>query len=156
MLKTRALHLTIRGLFVFLLAGLLGTIAASDQAAATSNLAVTPSSITFPTTPVGGFSYDTVTISNTGDTADYLVTATASPDPPFFPTFGGTCNTSIDPNGRTYWIPAGGSCTFQWGYHPTTRPGKGRPPWTQTGTGTLFFDSGTTLAVSFTGQVSPH
>jgi hypothetical protein len=126
-----------------------------------SILTVSPTSLTFGPTPVGTFDYEIVTISNSGDAADYISTVnfpTATPDPPFFPTFGGSCNTSIDPNDpnqRNYWIPAGGSCTFQWGFHPTTRGG-GRPPWTATGSGTLSFDSGASFSIDFTGLSTPH
>jgi len=113
-------------------------------------LSVTPTAITFAPTVVGAFNYQLVTITNSGDAADYITTATASPNPPFFPTFGGTCNTSIDPNNnKNYYIPPGFSCTFQWGFHPE-KPGR-RP-----GTGTLFFDSGATLAVTFSGVATPH
>ncbi len=122
---------------------------------ASSNLTVSPTSLTFGPTPVGSFAYDIVTISNSGDADDYISTATATPDFPFFPTFTGTCNTSIDPNGRNYWIPAGSSCTFQWGFHPIKRGG-GRPPWTITGSGTLYFDSFAPISISFTGLSTPH
>lgn len=123
-----------------------------------SNLTVSPTSLTFGPVKVGTFAYAFVTISNSGDAADYISTATATPDPPFFPTFAGTCNTSIDPNDpnqRNYWIPAGGSCTFQWGFH-TTKRGGGRPPWTHTGSGTLYFDSAAPISIAFTGLATPH
>lgn len=125
--------------------------------AVASNLSVTPTSLTFGPTPVNTFVYDLVTISNSGDAADYIVTATPS-EGTFFATFGGTCNVSVDPtdpNQRNYWIPAGGSCTFQWGYHPTTRGG-GKPPWTQTGTGTLIFLNHAPISIPFTGLATPH
>lgn len=125
--------------------------------AAASNLSVTPTSLTFGPTPVNSFVYAMVTISNSGDAADYIVTATPS-EGTFFATFGGTCNLSIDPTDpaqRNYWIPAGGSCTFQWGYHPTTRGG-GRPPWTETGTGTLIFLNHASISIPLTGLATPH
>lgn len=110
-------------------------------------LSVSPTAVTFATVSVGAFDYQMVTITNSGDATDYISTATA--DAPFFPTFGGTCNTSIDPNDpnhRNYWIPAGSSCTFQWAFNPTTHPGK------YTGTGTLIFDVSSPLNVSLTGK----
>ena len=133
----------------------IGTSPSASVITASSNLTVSPTSLTFGPTPVGTFAYDIVTISNSGDADDYISTATATPDFPFFPTFGGTCNTSIDPNGRSYWIPAGSSCTFQWGFHPIKRGG-GRPPWTITGSGTLYFDSFAPISISFTGLSTPH
>ena len=122
-----------------------------------SNLSVSPTSLTFGPIAVNGFTFAMVTITNSGDAADYIATATPV-EGTFFATFGGTCNTSIDPSDplqRNYWIPAGGSCTFQWGFHPTTRGG-GRPPWTSTGSGTLFFDSHAPISISFTGLATPH
>lgn len=122
-----------------------------------SNLTVSPTSLTFGPIPVNSFVYAMVTITNTGDAADYIASATPV-EGTFFATFAGTCNTSVDPNDpleRNYWIPAGGSCTFQWGYHPTTRGG-GKPPWTQTGSGTLTFDSHAPISISFTGLATPH
>ncbi len=136
----------------------IGARSSASPTILSSNLTVSPTSLTFGPTPVGTFAYAIVTISNSGDAADYISTATATPDPPFFPTFAGTCNTSIDPNDpnqRNYWIPAAGSCTFEWGFHPTTHGG-GRPPWTHTGTGTLFFDSSPSLSIDFTGLATPH
>jgi hypothetical protein len=113
-------------------------------------LSVTPTAVTFDPTVVGGFNYQFVTITNSGDAADYITTATASPYPPFFATFAGTCNTSIDPNNQqNYYIPPGFSCTFEWGFNPA-KPGR-RP-----GTGTLVFQSGATLAVTFAGVATPH
>ena len=112
-------------------------------------LSVSPAAITFATVAPGEFDYQLVTVANTGDADDYIQTATATPDPPFFPTFGGTCNTSIGPDGVTnYFIPAGGSCTFQWGFHPA-RPGK------QTGTGTLVFVTSAPITVTFSAKSKP-
>lgn len=114
-------------------------------------LTVAPTSITFANTIVGDFDYQEVTITNAGDAADYLTTATPSAGT-FFTTFGGSCNLSIDPddpNQRNYWIPAGGSCTLQWAFNPS-KPGK------QTGTGTLVFDISPSVDVSLTGRGTKH
>jgi hypothetical protein len=108
-----------------------------------------PRPVDFGTTVVGEIAYQLVTIQNNGDADDYLSTATATD--PFFPTFGGTCNTSLDPLDPThnYRIPAGGSCTFQWGFNPT-HPGK------YNGTGTLQFEQSATLPVNFVGRGTKH
>ena len=116
---------------------------------ASSILSVSPSAVVFSNTTVGTFDYQMVTVSNTGTDGDYIATADAVPNPPFFPTFAGTCNTSIGPSGANYWIPAGESCTFQWGFHPS-KPGK------QSGVGTLSFASGATASVTLTGKGTPH
>jgi len=127
------------------------TTSAARRSAAVGGpvLSVSPTSVAFAPTPVGGFSYEIVTITNTGDATDFISSATPV-ESPFFATFGGTCNFSVDPiTGKNYYIPAGSSCTFQWGFNPS-RPGR------QTGTGTLNFESGATLTVSFTGRALPH
>ena len=135
----------------------IGARPGASQMVVSSILSVSPTSLSFGPTPVNTFAYAIVTISNTGDAADYI--AGASPvEGTFFATFAGTCNTSIDPNDpnqRNYSIPAGGSCTFQWGYNPTTRGG-GKPPWMQTGTGTLTFDSHAPISIPLTGLATPH
>jgi len=127
------------------------TTSAARRSAAVGGpvLSVSPTAVAFAPTPVGGFSYEIVTITNTGDATDFISSATPV-ESPFFATFGGTCNFSVDPiTGKNYYIPAGSSCTFQWGFNPS-RPGR------QTGTGTLNFESGATLTVSFTGRALPH
>ena len=117
--------------------------------ATAAGLTLSPTALTFAPTTVGDFDYQMVTITNGGAEAEYISTATTSGNPPFFPTYGGTCNFSVDETNKNYYIPAGESCTFQWGFHPA-RPGK------QMGTGTLYFDSGATLTVTFTGKGTPH
>jgi hypothetical protein len=127
------------------------TTSAARRSAAVGGpvLSVSPTTVAFAPTPVGEFSYEIVTITNTGDATDFISSATPV-ESPFFATFAGTCNTSIDPiSGKNYYIPPGFSCTFQWGFNPS-RPGR------QTGTGTLSFESGATLAVAFTGRGLPH
>jgi hypothetical protein len=112
-------------------------------------LSVSPTAVVFAPTPVGEFSYEIVTITNTGDATDFISSATPVASP-FFATFGGTCNFSVDPiSGKNYYIPPGSSCTFQWGFNPS-RPGR------QSVTGTLYFESGATLTVSLTGRALPH
>ena len=127
-----------------------------EPSIASSNLTVSPASLFFGPTAFGSFDYDIVTISNTGDAADYITTATATPDNTFFPTFAGTCNTSVDPDDpndppRNYYIPAGGSCTFQWGFSPPVR----RPRF-YAGSGTIYFDSGASLTITFGAFGIPH
>jgi hypothetical protein len=112
-------------------------------------LSVSPTALVFATTVVGDFAYGIVTVTNSGDAADYISTATADPNPPFFPTFAGTCNTSVDGNGQNYYIPAGTSCTFQWGFHPS-RAGR------VNGSATLSFQSGATLTIDLTGMGKPN
>jgi hypothetical protein len=127
------------------------TTSAARRSAAVAGpvLSVSPTTVAFPLTPVGGFSYEIVTITNTGDAPDFLTTATPG-EPPLYATFGGTCNLSIDPNTqKNYYIPAGSSCTFQWAFNPS-RAGR------QAATGTLIFESGATLTVLLTGRALPH
>jgi hypothetical protein len=127
------------------------TTSAARRSAAVGGpvLSVSPTTVAFAPTPVGVISYEIVTITNTGDATDFISSATPV-ESPFFATFAGTCNTSVDPiTLKNYYIPAGSSCTFQWGFDPS-RPGR------QTGTGTLNFESGATLTVSFTGRALPH
>jgi hypothetical protein len=146
MMKARGLSTVAAGALTVLV--LLTTTAARSTRTPGPVLSVSPSAITFATITAGEFDYQMVTITNSGDAGDYIQTATADPDPPFFPTFGGTCNTSIGPDGVTpYYIPAGGSCTFQWGFHPT-HPGK------RTGTGTLVFVTSAPIDVSLSGKAT--
>ena len=109
-------------------------------------ISVSPTSVGFANTVAGEFNYQMVTISNTGDADDYVSTA-APPEGTLFATFGGSSNFSVDPNDPThnYRIPANGSCTFQWGFHPP-HPGK------FTGTGTLTFENSPSITLSFTGK----
>lgn len=127
------------------------TTSAARRSAAVGGpvLSVSPTTVAFAPTPIGGFSYEIVTITNSGDATDFISSATPV-ESPFFATFAGGCNFSVDPiSGKNYYIPPGSSCTFQWGFSPG-RAGR------QTGTGTLSFESGATLTVSFTGRGLPH
>jgi len=127
------------------------TTSAARRSAAVSGpvLSVSPATVVFAPTPVGGFTYATVTITNSGDAADFISTATPV-EPPFFAPFAGTCNTSVDPiSGKNFYLLPGSACTFQWGFNPS-RAGR------QTATGTLYFESGATLTVSLIGRGLPH
>jgi streptogramin lyase len=106
-----------------------------------TGLTVTPASVVFADTASGTTnpSYALVTITNNGPGAQTLTTASATPDPPFFPTFGGTCNVQY-----AYTIPAGASCTFQFGFNP---PAAG----SYSGTGSISFSSGVVLNVALAG-----
>src|SRR4026209_2583443 len=102
--------------------GAFGTIAITTTAAFTRGrpavrvgpvLTYFPRPVDFGTTTFGEIAFELMTIQNTGDADDDLRTATATD--PFFPTFGGTCQTLVDPQNpaHNYRIPAGQSCTFQ-------------------------------------------
>ena len=114
------------------------------------SLTVAPTSLSFPNTPVGpdcpgaNCTYAMVTITNTGSGTEHLVGAAAGSYGPFWPTYGGTCNT---PN--MYFLPAGASCTFQWGFKPE-HPGRVRD------TGTINFESGESVSIELDGRGSPH
>jgi hypothetical protein len=88
---------------------------------------------------VGTITYGVVTITNTGASSEVLWTATA-PNPPFWPTWGGTCNSLL----LSKVVAADQSCTFQFGFHPTQ---KGRV----SGQGTLMFLSGANPTVQLKG-----
>lgn len=111
--------------------------------AQSSNLTVSPAVVVFPNTPVGtdcpgvNCTYAMVTITNNGSQTEQLVTAEA--DSPFWPTYGGTCNATY-----AYYLPAGESCTFQWGFKPV-HPGR------VVGVGTVSFKSGASVGVLLTG-----
>lgn len=90
-------------------------------------------------TRVGNITYGMVTITNRGSGAETLMSATA-PNPPFWPTWGGTCN--LPPINKV--IAPGRSCTFQFGFKPTQNGHV-------TGQGTITFQNGNTLTVQLTG-----
>ena len=120
-----------------------------SRAEANISMSVSPSAITFakatsgaPCSPGPGCTFAEVTVTNNGATTVTLTTASATPNPPFFPTFGGTCNVTY-----AYAIPAGASCTFQWGFRPV-KPGK------FAGTGTINFDNGDAVTVGLLGKAS--
>jgi hypothetical protein len=80
---------------------------------------------------------------NTASDAEHLVGATAG-EGPFWPTFGGTCNNQL-----LYYLPAGASCTFQWGFKPE-KLGQRRD------TGQISFESGASVSVELEGRGTPH
>jgi hypothetical protein len=111
-------------------------------------LSVSPTTLTFAPTVVGpecpgaNCTYGMVTITNNGTATEHLVGATAGA--PFWPTYGGTCNT---PN--MYLLAPGESCTFQWGFKPE-HPGQAH------GTGQISFESGQSVSVQLDGRGTPH
>ena len=117
----------------------------ADTALASASLTVSPSEVSFANTAVGSVcpgancSYAIVTITNTGTQTERLVGAKGDPSPPFWPTFGGTCNVKF-----LYLIPPKTSCTFQWGFKPQ-EPGKAK------GSGSISFESGAAVNVVLTG-----
>ncbi len=130
------------------IAGSLALIPAVHAAHASGSVTLSPAILTFPNAVVGGpcqgsgCTYAEVTVANNTDATVTLVTATASAN--FFPTYGGTCNVP-----DAFSIPAGASCTFQWGFKPA-RPGM------SAGTGTITFGDGETPSVLLVGSGSPH
>ena len=117
----------------------------AETATAAAALTVSPSEVSFANTAVGATcpgvncSYAMVTVTNTGTSNERLVGAKADPTPPFWPTFGGTCNVKF-----LYVIPPKASCTFQWGFKPTAA-GKAK------GSGTITFESGASVNVVLVG-----
>jgi hypothetical protein len=114
-------------------------------------LSVSPTTLTFSPTPVGpecpgaNCTYEIVTITNNGTATEHLIGASAgTPGPPFWPTYGGTCNM---PN--LYVLPPGESCTFQWGFKPE-HPGHVQA------TGQISFESGQSVSVELDGRGTPH
>jgi hypothetical protein len=89
---------------------------------------------------VGTLTYKIVRATNTGTSTEVLVSASAT-NPPFWPTWGGTCNISW----AARVLAPGQSCTFQFGFHPTARG-------TVLGVGTLYYLSGTTATVRLRGR----
>ncbi len=122
--------------FLFLAIASLFTTNALAQ---TSNLTVSPSVVVFSDTPVGAISYAEVTITNNGSNAE-PITGAEPANAPLWATWGGTCNVIY---GKA--VPAGASCTFQWGFKPD-RPGR------VSTIGTISFHSGASLGVVLTGK----
>ena len=108
-----------------------------------SGLTATPDPLVFPNATAGaacpgaGCSYAMITITNNLGTAQTITGGFGGG--PFWVTWGGTCNTA------TKTIAAGGSCTLQWGFAPTTAGT------TSTGTGTVPFASGLNLTLGLKG-----
>ncbi len=131
-------------LFVLVSAAMLVSLP-DDSVRAAASLTVSPTEVAFTNTAVGtqcpgsNCSYTMVTITNTGSQTERLVGAKGDPTPPFWPTYGGTCNVKY-----LYLLPPKESCTFQWGFKPQ-HPGKFK------GRGSISFESGATVTVSLTG-----
>jgi hypothetical protein len=109
-----------------------------DTSSAAADVTASPMPLKFKT-GVGNITYGMVTITNTGGSSETLTGAVA-PNPPFWPTWGGSCN--LPPINRV--VLPGRSCTFQFGFKPTQ---KGHV----SGQGTMTFQSGTTLTVELDG-----
>jgi hypothetical protein len=99
-----------------------------------------PDPLVFPNATVGAgacgaqgatsCTYATATLTNTTTVAQHISSASASSV--FWVTWGGTCNSLA----LSKTIPPGGSCTLQFGFHPTAAHT------TSTGIGSVTFDSG--------------
>ena len=114
----------------------LGLMLSNWTALGTSGLSVTPTTVRFPPTAPGSFSYQSVTITNNG-TSPETFSGYTTPSAKFDAT-SGHCN------GPSYSlsIPAGGSCDYEFGYAPSN-------PGAQSGAGTISFESGATLNLMF-------
>jgi hypothetical protein len=86
---------------------------------AEAEVVATPSVVHFPPASVGGFSYQTVSITNTSGTDSEVITSVSAAPDYFFPTFGGTCFTL---HGSV--IPPATSCTVEFGFNPTNIGGQ--------------------------------
>lgn len=120
------------GVLVLAVSPLVGTRTAAAA------VTVSPASLNLKA-KVGNITYGMVTITNTGSTSDTLMSAAGDPRPPFWPTWGGTCNVQY-----LYILPPGRSCTFQFGFKPRQ---KGHV----SGQGTVTFQSGATLTIQLNG-----
>ena len=126
------------------------TTSSAQEVTVAMSLSISPTTLSFSPTPVGpecpgaNCSYAEVTITNNGATTEHLVGATAGSPAPFWPTFGGTCNVA-----HMYFLPAGASCTFQWGFKPE-KPGRVRA------TGQISFESGESVSIELDGRGTPH
>ena len=127
-----------RTLKVRLLAVSAAVVVALAAVASVSGLSYKSAHLIFPPTKVGAIRYQMATITNDGASAMTLTGATRSG--PFWPTWGGTCNSVQSQR----VLPAGQSCTFQFGFNPS------RPGW-QAGIGTIAFDT-TTVYVLLEGR----
>ncbi len=112
-------------------------------------LGETPNPLVFPNANVGGgtcgavgstsCTYASITITN-GTAVTQTITTASTGTTIFWPTYGGTCNVTY-----AFAIPSGASCTFEFGFEPTTTST------TYTDTGTVNFDSGAALSVGLSG-----
>jgi hypothetical protein len=121
-------------------------IAGSAISATAGSLTVAPAVRHFAGRPIAGGPcpgtgcvYALVKVHNR--TASVETIATAAATAPFWPTYGGTCNVKY-----AYAIPAGKSCTFEFGFRPTARGTL------YTGSGTIIFVSGESRTVTLIGK----
>jgi hypothetical protein len=121
------------------LGGLVFAVTPIVDTKASDLLVVIPNPVGFKAT-VGKIAYGMVTIVNSDVTPQTIVVVTASPRPPFWPTWGGTCNSLA--NNKV--VPGNGTCTFQFGFKPATK-GVVR------GTGEFTFKSGIKKQINLTG-----
>ncbi len=108
-----------------------------------------PNPLVFPNADVGGgacgavgstsCTYASITITN-GTAVTQTITTASAGTTIFWPTYGGTCNVTYG-----FMIPSGASCTFEYGFEPTTAST------TYTDTGTVNFASGAALSFGLSG-----
>jgi hypothetical protein len=115
----------------------LGFMLSNWTALGTSGLSVTPTTVRFPPTALGSFSYQSVTITNNGTSTETLSSYT-TPSAEFWAT-SGRCE---GPPDYPISIPAGSSCDYEFGYAPSN-------PGAQSGAGTISFESGAVLNLMF-------
>jgi hypothetical protein len=114
----------------------LGFMVSNWTALGTSGLTVTPTTVRFPATALGTTSYQLVSITNGGASAETFSSYT-TPSPKFGATQG-HCG------GPQYYtsIPAGSSCNYEFSYTPSN-------PGAESGAGTISFESGAILNLLF-------
>jgi hypothetical protein len=114
----------------------LGFMLSNSTALGTSDLSVMPTTVRFPATALGTTSYQLVTITNGGTSAETFSSYT-TPSAKFGATQG-HCG------GPYYYtsIPAGSSCDYEFSYSPSN-------PGAESGAGTISFESGAILNLLF-------
>ncbi len=144
-MRTETSRLLRRAAACMALAGAFIAAATAMPASATGTISVSPQTLVFPHHPVvgapcpgAGCDYATVTIHN--GTARAKTLSTVSTSAPFWPTYGGTCNTP-----DKYRIPAHASCSFQFGFKPST------PNTRSTAKATLHFTNGAAPVITLVG-----
>ena len=132
----RSTTIAVASLVAFISIVVLGFMLSNWTALGTSGLSVTPTTVRFPPTAPGSYSYQSVTITNSG-TSPETFSGGNTPSAKFFSTQG-HCS---GPNYYTS-IPAGSSCDYEFGYAPSN-------PGVQCGAGTISFESGAVLNLTF-------
>lgn len=122
-------------LLALMLAASAGLILWNGTTIGASNLNVTPTTVEFPHTGAGSYSYESVTITNNG-TATETLNGWTTPSTKFWAT-SGTC----DPGGFVD-IPPNASCKLEFGYAPANAGADHGP-------GTITFKSGAVLDLMF-------